>query len=83
MLRLKYTRMDLSAKQFKLLEEMKWMVTAVFSVLVASFLLRMGYSNNKLILWALKVNFKISVWYFRIQSERDVFTWKLGLSVRS
>lgn len=48
MLKLKYTRIVLSAKQFKLLEEMKWIATAVFSVVVAIFLLLMGYSNNKL-----------------------------------
>lgn len=30
MLKLKYTRIVLSAKQFKLLEEMKWIATAVF-----------------------------------------------------
>ena len=83
MLRLKYTRMDFSAKQFKMLEEIKWIVTAGFSVVVAIVLLWMGYSNNKLSLWALKLDFKISVWYFRIQSGLDVFTWKLGLSVRS
>lgn len=80
MFRLKYTRMNLSARQFKLAKEMKWIATAVFSVVMTIFLLPMGYLNNKLNLWALQVDFKISVWYFRIQSVLDVFTWKLGLS---